>query len=261
MATGAEPHPGTSVTKAVIAASQLFRRGLAWKLLLGVGLVVGAVLAWKLTPLAELTKPEEIAQRLDAFEKYRWAPLIMIGAYLVGGLVAFPVTVLGAAVAITFPPWKAAPIALIGILLSAGLHHWLGARFLKSRASASLKRIRERLDEVLTDQGIVTLAALRMVPIAPFTLVNLVAGCMGVRFRDFMLGTALGVAPSITLMCLFGRQVRAFWRDPSATGVALIVALAIAWIGLAFALQKFVTHLKNRSGGAKKAGPKAARAA
>jgi uncharacterized membrane protein YdjX (TVP38/TMEM64 family) len=237
----------------VSARVQLFRRGLAWKLLLGVALVVGALLVWKLTPLAELAKPERIAKWLDTVEQYRWAPLIMIGAYLAGGLVMFPVTVLGAAVAITFPPWKAAPVALIGILLSAGLHHWLGARFLKDRTSERLGRIREKLEEILTDQGIVTLAALRMVPIAPFTLVNLAAGVMGVRFRDFLVGTALGVAPSITLLSLFGRQVRAFWRDPSGTGVALIVAVAIAWIGLAFALQRFVAYVRHRGGGAKHA--------
>ncbi len=209
-------------------------------------MIVAAILAWKFTPLAEIAKPRAIIDYIESVAGHRWAPLMFLAAYLLGGFVAFPVTVLGAAVAIIFPPWKAIPIAFTGIILSSALHHWIGARFLKSRDSARLGGIRKRIEETLTDQSIVTIAALRMVPIAPFVLVNLVAGCMGVKLRDFLLGTALGLAPSITVICLFGRQVRAFWKDPSVGSVALIVAVALVWLGIAIGLQKWVSRRKSR---------------
>jgi uncharacterized membrane protein YdjX (TVP38/TMEM64 family) len=206
--------------------------------------IAAAVLAWKFTPLADLARPEALVRKIEAVSEHRWAPLIFLGAYLLGGFVAFPVTVLGGAVAIIFPPLKAVSISFTGIILSASLHHWIGSHFLRDRDSPRLGGIRKRLDEVLTDQSIVTIAALRMVPIAPFVLVNVVAGCMGVRLRDFLLGTALGLAPSITIICLFGRQVRQFWKDPSVTGVLLILAVAVAWLGLAIGLQKWVSRRK-----------------
>jgi uncharacterized membrane protein YdjX (TVP38/TMEM64 family) len=155
--------------------------------------------------------------------------------------------VLGAAVAIIFPPWKAIPISFTGIILSAALHHWIGARFLKSRDTARLGGIQKRIEEMLTDQSIVTIAALRMVPIAPFVLVNVVAGVMGVKLRDFLLGTALGLAPSITVVSLFGRQVRAFWKDPSAGAIALIVGVGLVWLAVAIGLQKWVSRRKSRA--------------
>jgi phospholipase D1/2 len=235
----------------VPASKQKTSLSLIWKLLIALAAVGIVVLVWQLTPLADVAKPQRLARMLDSVEDHRWAPLIFVGAYLVGGLVAFPVTVLGAAVAITLPPLKAVPVAFTGIMLSAALHHWIGARFFREKAGSRLTGIRQKLEEAMTDQSIVTLAALRMVPIAPFTFVNVAAGAIGVRFRDFMLGTALGLAPSITIVCLFGRQVRQFWKDPSGTGVALIVAVGLAWIGLAFCLQRFVARRKSRPSGNK----------
>jgi phospholipase D1/2 len=211
--------------------------------LLGVcAVVVGAALLWRFTPLAQIAQPEHIARRLDAVEKFRWAPLIFIATYVLGGLVMFPVTFLSAAVAIVFAPLEAVSVSFAGIMLSAALLHWVGARCLRGRARQALGRTIERVDEALSDRGIVTIATIRMIPLAPFTLVNIAAGSVGVRFRDYMLGTALGLAPGITVICLFGRQVRAFWRHPSMSAVLVAVGIGIAWIGLSIGLQRWVSR-------------------
>ena len=227
--------------------ARIRRHGLVWRAFVACAIVGALALIWHFTPLSRIATPQVLVEHVEAISQHRWAPLIFLGAYIFGGFVMFPVTVLGAAVAIIFAPLKAVVISFTGITLSAALHHWIGSHFLRERASKRLGRIRERLDEVLTDQSIVTIAALRMVPVAPFVLVNLVAGCMGVRFRDFMLGTALGLAPSITVMCLFGQRVRAFWHHPSVTGVLLIVGVALVWMGLAFGLQKWVAGRKAKA--------------
>ena len=218
-----------------------------WRALLGCGIVAAFALIWHFTPLSRIASPQAIVDQVDAIARHWWAPLAFIAAYLLGGFVMFPVTVLGGAAAIIFPPLKAVAITFTGILLSAALHHWIGAHFLRKRTSRRLGRVRERLDEVLADQSIVAIAALRTVPIAPFVLVNLVAGCMGVRFRDFMPGTALGLAPSITVMCLFGQRVRAFWHHPTPAGVLLIVGVALVWMGVAFGLQRVLASWKQKA--------------
>lgn len=217
------------------------RSKLFWRAAIGLAIAVALALVWKLTPLSEL-RPERIAQWLETFEKYGWAPGAFIGAYVVGGLVMFPVTLLGASSAIVFPPLKAASVTFSGIMLSAALLYFIGARFLGERGGKRLGPVVERVKERLTDQGVITIAALRMVPLAPFTLVNIAAGSIGVRFRDYMLGTALGVAPGTTLVVLFGRQVRAFWKDPSAKTVLLVVGVCIAWIAVTLTLQWLVSR-------------------
>jgi phospholipase D1/2 len=243
-------HPEVNVKRAggaKRATSKTKRRKLMWQLAIGASIAGLLALVWKVTPLSKL-RPEQIAQWLETFEKLGWAPGVFIAAYVVGGLVMFPVTLLGAASAIVFPPLKAVSVTFTGIMLSAALTYAIGAKVLGDRAGKRLAPIVEKVKEQLTDQGVITIAALRMVPLAPFTLVNIAAGCIGVRFRDFMLGTALGIAPGMTLVVLFGRQVRAFWKDPSASAVLLVVGVCVVWISVSLTLQRLVARRSARSG-------------
>jgi phospholipase D1/2 len=218
------------------------RRTLVLQILIGFAIVGGIALVWRFTPLAQMVRPQHVAAWLESFESQRWAPAVFIAAFVIGGLVVFPVTLMSAATAIVFPPLKAMSITFTGIMLSAALLHWLGARLLKKRLQKKLGRTIGQVKEHLSDEGILTIAALRMVPLAPFTLVNLAAGSLGVRFRDFMFGTALGLAPGMTLVCIFGRQVRQFWRDPSGTAVLLVIGVFVVWMAISLSLQRLVAH-------------------
>jgi uncharacterized membrane protein YdjX (TVP38/TMEM64 family) len=208
--------------------------------LIAVVLAVAAIsLIWRFTSLADVLSADRIAALLDRIEGSRWAWLIFLAAFIIGGLVMFPVTVLSAATAITFPPLKAAPISFTGIMLSAALTHWLGARWLAKPGRTAFGKTAQKLNEALSDKGVLAVASLRMMPIAPFTLVNVAAGAVGISFRDYMLGSALGLAPGLTMMVLFGRQVRAFWNDPSLSGVLIMVAVLLVWLAMSIALQRW----------------------
>lgn len=216
-------------------------------ILVPLALVAALALAWKLTPLEQMLDPRRVAGRLEAIEQADWAPLYFLAAFVVGSLVMFPVTALSAATAITFPPLKAAPISFTGIMLSAALMHWLGARLLRKSGRRALRGTIQKVDEVLQDRGVLAIATLRMMPIAPFSLVNLAAGAVGVPFRDYMLGSALGLAPGLTMVCLFGRQIRAFWRNPSASAVLWAVLITAAWLGVSIGLQRWIAHRGKRA--------------
>lgn len=216
-------------------------------LIVAIGVLVAAMAAlWKFTPLADSIDPGKIADRLESVEKYPWSPFAFIGAYVLGGLVMFPVTVMSAATAIIFPPLKAVSVSFTGIMLSAGLLHWIGARWIGRGFRKALGSTIKKVDEALSDRGIITIATLRMIPLAPFTLVNIAAGAVGVSFRDYMLGTALGLLPGVTVICFFGRQVRAFWEDPSISGVLVAVGIGVAWIGISLLLQRWVASRKKK---------------
>jgi phospholipase D1/2 len=217
------------------------RKPLVWALI-ACAIAAALALAWRFTPLADALEPRHIAERLENIEQLEWSPFAFVAAYVIGGLVMFPVTVMSAATAIVFPPLKAASVSFTGIMLSAALLHWLGARFIKGRIKKTLEGTIERVDKALNDRGIITIATIRMIPLAPFTLVNIAAGAIGVRFRDYMLGTALGLAPGITMVCFFGRQVRAFWHDPNLKTVLLVIGIGVVWIGMSLLLQRWVSH-------------------
>jgi uncharacterized membrane protein YdjX (TVP38/TMEM64 family) len=79
-------------------------------------------------------------------------------------------------------------------------------------------------------------AVVRNLPIAPFTIVNVVAGASRIKLRDFLLGTAIGMAPGILAIMLFTDRLLNAVRDPQwgnialAAAAALILGIGIWWI-------------------------------
>ena len=56
-------------------------------------------------------------------------------------------------------------------------------------------------------RGVLAMTAVRLVPLAPFAVVNVVAGAIRMRLRHFMLGSALGILPGTLVATVFGDQL------------------------------------------------------
>jgi len=74
----------------------------------------------------------------------------------------------------------------------------------------------------------------RLLPIAPFSVVNAVAGASHIRLREFLLGTALGMLPGIFAIVVFVDRVTAAVTDPRPYNFlmllgfgAIVVAVAV----------------------------------
>ena len=87
---------------------------------------------------------------------------------------------------------------------------------------------------------------IRMVPIAPFSIVNVIAGASELRLRDYMLGTALGMLPGIIMMAVLGAQIADLARDASWANVLLLGFAIIAWSAVCLGVQFLVTWLAGR---------------
>ena len=150
-----------------------------------VAVVVALALLWYLTPLSGLTDPQLIQRQFAALESSVWAPAIVIAAFLIAGAVMFPINILIAGVSAAFGPWIGLLYASLGTLASALLAYavgrWLGANFLHDLLGKRLNRIRGRV----VQQGIVSVVAIRLLPVAPFTVVNLAAGASGIKLSDY----------------------------------------------------------------------------
>jgi uncharacterized membrane protein YdjX (TVP38/TMEM64 family) len=203
-----------------------------------VGVAILATVIWRYTSVAELVDPKRLARQLDDLQGVPWAPFAFAAAFPLLGLVVFPVTALSALVAFLFPPHIAIATSFSGIMMSAALLHWLGSRFSKT-VRETLGPALTRVEDALSDHGIVTIAAIRMIPLAPFTIVNLIAGALGVPFRDYMLGSALGLTPGMIILSFFGKQARDFWHHPSVSGVLIGLGFAVLWLGVTFGLQRW----------------------
>jgi uncharacterized membrane protein YdjX (TVP38/TMEM64 family) len=85
-----------------------------------------------------------------------------------------------------------------------------------------------------------------MVPIAPFTVVNLVAGASKIRFTDYVLGTVIGMAPGITLMSALGYQIWSILREPTWFNIVLFILAVIAWLAVSLGAQALVLRRRRR---------------
>jgi uncharacterized membrane protein YdjX (TVP38/TMEM64 family) len=106
-----------------------------------------------------------------------------------------------------------------------------------------------RLSNWLHRRGLLAVVALRVLPMAPFTVVNLAIGASGISFVDFALGTLIGTGPGLIAISFLGGRIIDIIQNPSATEVAWLVLAAGAWIGTALVAQKLVSRFASRGTG------------
>ncbi len=219
------------------AALRLFRNAL-------VILALGALVAtWHFTSLHAGLNVRRLLALLQHMGTSALAPLVLWLGFLAGGLTFFPVTLLIVVTAIAFTPPVSLLYAFLGCLSSASLNYAVG-RVLGTRALNSLVKDRWReLRHRLRRRGLRTMITVSLVPIAPFTLITATAGALKIRYRDLLLGTAIGVAPGILTVTLFTRGLTEALSHPLATLPAmLLVLLAIALGILALWVRRGVVH-------------------
>jgi phospholipase D1/2 len=190
--------------------------------------------------MSELLAAAELAAVMSALANSPSAPLLVTAGFVIGGLVAFPLVILIAATAAAFGPVLGFTYALLGSIASASVTYvigaWLGRRHLRSVLGPRLGRVRDRVAR----QGILAIAAIRLVPIAPFTVVNLVAGASSIRFVDYIVGTILGLLPGLLLMSALGYQIYRFVIAPTGLDLIALAAGAVLWILMVVVAQRLV---------------------
>jgi uncharacterized membrane protein YdjX (TVP38/TMEM64 family) len=90
-------------------------------------------------------------------------------------------------------------------------------------------------------RGLLAMTAVRLVPLAPFAVVNMMAGAIRIRPTHFVFGTALGILPGTLTATVLGDQLFAALRDPR-----LIIPLAVAVVVALGALLAVATWMVRR---------------
>ncbi|MEH2532502.1 phospholipase D1/2 [Bradyrhizobium sp. AZCC 1588] len=208
--------------------------------------LAGLALAWQYTSLRDFADVGFVSSIISQPARSQFAPLFAVAAFVVGGLVVFPVLVLIAATSAALGPWMGFLSASAGVLLSALTLFSIGRVLGQARLQRLLGRRAARVQSSIIGKGVMAVAMIRMVPIAPFSIVNVVAGASKLSLRDFMLGTVLGMAPGIAVMAALGAQIADLARNASWINVLLLALAILAWIALCLGVQFLVTWLAGR---------------
>ncbi|MDB5807904.1 MAG: hypothetical protein JWN94_26 [Betaproteobacteria bacterium] len=196
----------------------------------------GLAAAWRWTPLHDWVSIASMVPLVDTFTRSPWAPFAVVAIFVIAGLMVFPVMVMIGVTGIVFGPLLGGIYALAGAVASAATTYWLGRVIGRETVRRLAGPRLNRLTQQLARRGLVAMSLVRVVPLAPFTIVNMVAGASLIGFRDFMLGTVIGMTPGITITVLFADRIAAAFSAPSAatlgwlgliTGIAIAAALSL----------------------------------
>lgn len=209
--------------------------------------ILGGTLAWKYTALSEMAEPRRIAELVSAGRGQPWAVLVVIVVFVLGGVMLLPLNILVLGTAAAFGPWYGMLYSAVGAMANCLVVHTIAARLGKEALGRVLGgRWRKMLDGV-RERGVLAVVIVRILPLAPFALVNLAAGAGGIRLTDFLLGSFLGLAPGVVLLSFLGDRLVRAALDPSLGEVALVVVGVVAYLGLAVAAQAALSKRRRRA--------------
>jgi uncharacterized membrane protein YdjX (TVP38/TMEM64 family) len=197
-----------------------------------VGVMAGFIVALRAGAFGTAGSVQDVVDWL-APHRHAWYALpVVIVSFVTLGLALVPVLLLIAATGVVFGPVLGPLYAMAGCLASASMGfaigRWTGLRGLERIGGPRAAHIARTLGR----NGVLAVFLLRKVP-APFLVSNIIAGASRVRYRDFMIGTLLGMTVIVIALAGFGYQLTRLVSQPTPSSV--VAAITVVAIPLTFA--------------------------
>lgn len=210
--------------------------------LIGFVLVVGALTAlWRYTPLAEWIDASRVTGWAQAFASRWWAPLLILVAYTPACVVMFPRPLITLAAVVAFGPQLGFVYAISGILIAALASYLAGLGLPQRKVRKLAGKHLLKLAEILRRRSLPAMTALRLVPVAPFVVVSMVAAAIGVRVLPFLFGTLFGMLPGTLATTVFGDQLEALLDDPEQINYGIIGSVIVLLIIASFIVRRWLS--------------------
>lgn len=166
----------------------------------------GALLAWRIGVL----DLRDRGTLLAAIARVRRLPLLslaFIASYAVAvtfGIPASPFTLAGGAL---FGFWHGFLLNWLGATTGAFLAYLFAGSLCGDGCRALLGRRADAMEQLAAEHGLLGTLRLRLIPIVPFSLLNFGAALAGVRRRDYLVATAVGVIPGTAVYTFFAESL------------------------------------------------------
>jgi phosphatidylserine/phosphatidylglycerophosphate/cardiolipin synthase-like enzyme/membrane protein DedA with SNARE-associated domain len=208
----------------------IVKRALGLGALIAAAILVGLAFEYGWGPLPQGTGALEL---IDSVRHSPWAPLAAVAFFLFGATLGVPLNLIVVGATLLLGPWLALGCGLAGSLAGAAAGFALGRYFGKPVLQHLSPEKIELLDRKLAERGILPVAFVRLFPVAPFAVINIVAGSSRLPFRPYALGTLLGMLPGMSAVVFITHEAGAAVRQPDPATVALL-AVATAVVAAAF---------------------------
>ncbi|HEX7706566.1 MAG TPA: VTT domain-containing protein [Thermoanaerobaculia bacterium] len=159
-------------------------------------LLAAAVIAVWLSPLRESLNRESIRSGVEDLRALWYGPAAFIGVFALGCVLALPSSIFIIAAGFIWGWWLGGAYAMVGAVIGAVACFLLG-RFVGEGLLARFGRVGRLVARQVDHAGFSSLLFIRFIPGIPFPVVNYGAGVAGVRLRDFVPATILGIGPPV----------------------------------------------------------------
>lgn len=165
-------------------------------------IVLAGFVVLRFTPLAEYVTLEKISALFERLREIWWAPLALLAAYVILCPLGVPATPLMITGGVVFGLFPGAVYNVVGTWLGGAATYFMG-RFLGRDFVVHLVGNRlKKVERALARRGFWSLVGARFVPL-PFPVVNYGMALGGIRPGLFLVTTALGLTPGVTLFTYF----------------------------------------------------------
>jgi uncharacterized membrane protein YdjX (TVP38/TMEM64 family) len=204
-----------------------------------------------------LEQDGQLEDLVYAASQSSWAAPIVVAIFVALALTGFPQILLIAATVIVFGPAIGGFYAWLATMISATFTFWLGwfyggrlvARFGGEKVRATIGFIGRH--------GVAASALIRLVPTAPFIVVNAAAGAARIPVWKYWLGTGFGIIPKILLVVGLGavgpgekhlsdgvEGIVDFFSSRQRQDLALIAFIVAGWAGLLLVARRAIMRMK-----------------
>jgi len=192
---------------------------------------LGMWAAYHWEPLRSVVSVENIAEFSRPLARHPIAPVIIAAAYLCSVFVVFPRAVLTLPAVIVFGPWLTFFGGMSGLIVGGLCGFWIGRKLTGAKVeNLTTSPVLGRLEAKLRRGGVGGVVVVRLVPVAPFTVVNMFLGVLRIRTGDFVLGTFLGLLPGFSFSIFIGDRLRDMLHQ--GVGNPLLLAMQVIVAGL-----------------------------
>ncbi len=182
--------------------------------------LLGVALAARCTRIADYLDyldAAKLQRAMASLAGHPLLPIMLLGAFVAAGALFISVWFVIAQTALFYGPAVSIPLAFAGALLSAllayGAGRVLGERVVERIAPARVRR-------AVQGAGFEAIVAVRLLPVLPFTFVNLCAGAFHVHLRTYVVGTLVGMGPGVIAVCVLGERLMVLVRNPTPSALA-----------------------------------------
>ena len=129
---------------------------------------------------------------------------------------------------VIFGTIKGSIFNLIGILANATICYYLAGRFKGVFHRFIGEKYLSSLKNVGRNEEIKTLFTMRVTPAFPFDPVSYASGLVGIPYKKFIIGTALGSTPKVILYTFLGNGIENLFSLRTILVYGVLIALAIS---------------------------------